>query len=130
MDKQFSMKNSQFDIKKRTFQIALDTLKCCKQIVEHEKEYILSKQLSRSSTSVGANVREAQNAISRADFVHKLSIAQKECDESGYWIELLIAYIETENVELNRLLNESNELLKILSTIIIKTKENNSQIKR
>ena len=56
---------------------------------EHKKEFILSKQLMRSGTSIGAMIREAINAETSKDFIHKLSIAQKECDETCYWLELL-----------------------------------------
>lgn len=54
-----------------------------------KKEYVLSKQILRSGTAIGALVREAQNAESKKDFIHKLGIAQKECDETNYWLELL-----------------------------------------
>ena len=118
------------DIRERTFIFALDTLKCCKAVRETKKEFVITQQLSRSATSVGANVREARNAVSKADFVNKLSISQKECDESIYWIELLIAFTEQENEELKRLMSEANELLKILSAIIIKTKVNSNWSKR
>ena len=118
------------DIRQRTFTFALDTLKCCKEIKETKREFIITNQLSRSGTSVGANLREARNAVSKADFIHKLSISQKECDESIYWIELLIAFIENENLELKRLLIEANELLNILSAIILKTKANSNWSKR
>jgi four helix bundle protein len=80
------MKNDPIDIRERTFAFALMTLRYCKRIQEEQKEYIITKQLSRSATSVGANVREARNAESRADFIHKLAISQKECDESLYWL--------------------------------------------
>lgn len=76
-------------IKQKTFQFAVRIVKLYKHIVEKKKEFVLSKQLLRSGTSIGANVREAHNAESDADFIHKLSIAQKECDESLYWLELL-----------------------------------------
>jgi len=118
------------DIRRRTFSFALEVLKRCKKIQEEEREYIITRQLSRSATSVGANVREARNAESKADFIHKLSIAQKECDESIYWIELLGAFIENRNEELNDIQSESIELLRILRTIILKTKQNANWTKR
>ena len=92
--------NKPFDIKKRSFQFALNCLKYCKHISNEHKEYILTKQLSRSATSVGANIREAQNAVSKKDFVHKLTISQKECNESIYWIELLSAFLELKSSEI------------------------------
>lgn len=75
-------------LKTKSYQFALQTIGVCRKLQE-EKEYILSKQLLRSATSVGANIREANNAQSKADFVYKLSISIKECDESQYWLELL-----------------------------------------
>jgi len=75
-------------IKDKSFKFAVRIINLYKKLIA-EKEYVLSKQLLRSGTSVGANVREAQNAQSPKDFIHKLSISQKEADESLYWIELL-----------------------------------------
>lgn len=69
--------------KNKSYQLAIDGVSLFK-ILQDRKEFILSKQLLRSITSVGANVREAVNAQSKADFIHKLSISQKECDESLY----------------------------------------------
>lgn len=76
-------------LKDKSFGFALKSRKLFKHLTETKKEFIMSKQLLRSGTSVGANIREAQNAESDADFIHKLGIAQKECDESLYWLELL-----------------------------------------
>lgn len=118
------------DIKQRTFSFALETLKCCRRIQENEKEFMITRQLSRSATSVGANVREARNAESRADFIHKLSIGQKECDESLYWIELLREFTRGDVAELNKLHAECLQLLKIMKTIIIKTKANSNWQRR
>ncbi len=87
------------------------------------KEFIMSKQLMRSGTSIGANVREALNGQSRADFIHKLSIAQKECDEAMYWLELLKETKYLKDVEYVSINNDANELLKIIRSIILTTKE-------
>lgn len=118
------MENTEFDIKKRTFQFALEVLLLCKQIQETNREFILTKQLIRSATSVGANIRESRSAQSTKDFIHKVSIAQKECDESSYWIELLLASTDHYQSKLNSLHKESDELMRILSSIIIKAKAN------
>lgn len=118
------------EIRERTFQFALQTIRVCQQIDEVEKQYILTKQLTRSASSVGANVREARNAESKNDFIHKLSIALKECDESVYWIELLIELVKSNNENLMRLKSESNEITKILSSIILKSKANSSWTRR
>ncbi len=76
-------------IKDKSFVFAIRIVKLYKHLVETKKEFVLSKQLLRSGTAVGALVREAQNAESSKDFIHKLAIAQKECDETIYWLELL-----------------------------------------
>ncbi len=76
-------------LKDKSFAFAIEIVKAYKLIVEEKREFVLSKQLIRSGTSVGANIREAKNAESTNDFVHKLGIAQKECDETLYWVELL-----------------------------------------
>jgi four helix bundle protein len=90
----------------------------------------LTDQLVRSATSVGANMREARNAESKADFIHKLSICQKECDESVYWLELLMALLDEEREQLLPIHDEAIQLLRIIKTINLRTKENSSWKKR
>lgn len=94
-----------------------------KKIVKR-KEYVLSKQFLRSSTSVGAQVREAQNAESRKDFIHKLSIGQKECDETLYWLELMHNSKFISDVEFYYIYTKGEELLKLIRSIKISTKNN------
>lgn len=118
------------DIRERTFQFALQTFRVCEQINETEKQFIITKQLARSASSVGANVCEARNAESKNDFIHKLFIALKECDESIYWPELLIELSRPKKEELSNLKKESDQIVKILSTIILKSKVNSNWIKR
>lgn len=118
------------DIRQRSFEFALSTVKHCKRIKEKHKEFILTDQLVRSSTSVGSNMREARNAESKADFIHKLSICQKECDESIYWIELLMALFDEEKKFLSTVHDEATQLLRIIKTINLKTKENLNWKKR
>lgn len=111
-------------VKTKSFELAVNGVNFYKYIVSEKKEYVMSKQFLRSITSVGANVREAINGQSKADFIHKLAIAQKECDETMYWLELLK---ETEYIsenEFKNLHNQSNEVLKIIRSIIITTKKN------
>jgi four helix bundle protein len=112
-----------FDIKDRSFLFALECLKLCKNISSEHKEFIITKQLSRSASSVGANIREAQNSSSKKEFIYKLSIAQKECNESIYWIELLVAFLELNSEGIKKLQKEANELLRILSSIVLNTKQ-------
>jgi four helix bundle protein len=107
-------------IKDKSFEFAIDIIKFYKILVEKEKEYVLGKQLLRSGTSVGALVREAQNAESKADFIHKLAIAQKECDETVYWLELLKETKYMEGVEI--LLLKATELLKMIRSAILTLK--------
>jgi len=91
-------------------------------LTEEKKEYVLSKQLLRSGTSIGANIREGLNAQSIKDFIHKFSIAQKETDESLYWLELLkeTNYITSDQFE--KLNEKCLEIMKIISKIIITSK--------
>ena len=82
----------------------------------------LAKQLIRSGTSIGANVEESQAAQSKADFIHKLQIALKEARETRYWLRLLIAVELFPDSRLRPLLNESEEIIKIIAAIVVKTK--------
>jgi four helix bundle protein len=110
-------------IVEKTFSFAVGTVKLCTQIQEKQQQYIITKQLFRSSTAIGAMVLEAQNAESKRDFVHKLGIAQKECAETIYWLRLLheCAFIsETQFVQFHE---EAQEIIKILRSIIITTKK-------
>lgn len=89
-----------------------------------KKEYVLSKQLLRSGTSVGAMIREAQNAESKKDFIHKLAIAQKECDESIYWLELLKETKYLTEEEFSGLDLDATAILKMIRSSILTTKKN------
>ena len=81
---------TKFDpLKEKSFVFSLRVIKLYRYLTETHKEYILSKQLLRSGTAIGALVREAKYAQSKADFLHKLTIALKEANETDYWIELL-----------------------------------------
>lgn len=113
-------------ILKQSFGFAVRVVNLYKYLVAEKKEFVLSKQLLRSGTAVGALVREAQNAESKADFIHKLGIAQKECDESIYWLELLV---ETEFLgpeEFKSIKLDADALLKMIRSAIITTKNKNS----
>ena len=112
-------------IKEKSFRFAVKIVELYK-ILTKRKEFVMSKQLLRSGTSVGANVREAQNAQSTADFIHKLSIAQKEADETLYWLELLLETKYISKEEYSKIYKDSEELLKIIRSIIMTTKKNNS----
>jgi len=106
----------------KSFVFALSIISLFKKLKE-EKEHVLSKQLLRSGTSIGANVNEAISAESKKDFVHKLSISLKEARESEYWLKLLNQSDLTKiNVTLH--IEEAQRLIRILSSIIISTKKN------
>ena len=111
-------------IKVKSFELAISGVNFYKYLVTEKKEFVMSKQFLRSITSVGANVREAVNAQSKLDFIHKLAIAQKECDESLYWLELLYATKYVEENDFNPIYKQTTEVLKIIKSIIITTKKN------
>jgi four helix bundle protein len=112
------------NIRQKTFTFAVRIVNLYKYLKDERKEYVISKQILRSGTSVGANYREADNAESKKDFIHKLAISQKEADETLFWLELLK---ETDYIEediFNSMHNDCTEILKIIKTIIINTKRN------
>ncbi|MFM9904940.1 MAG: four helix bundle protein [Pyrinomonadaceae bacterium] len=113
------------DITERTFKFALRVVKLFRFLNEEYSadKHILAKQLLRSGTSIGANVEEAQSGQSRADFISKMSIALKEARETNYWLRLLDAgdFVATEKIA--DLLTESEELKKILASIIVSSKK-------
>ena len=113
------------DITERTFNFALRVIKLCQFLnKKYEVERsILSKQLLRSATSIGANVEEAQSGQSRADFISKISIALKEARETNYWLRLLEASEIVSKEKITELMKESEELKKIPAAIIVSSKK-------
>jgi four helix bundle protein len=109
-------------IKDKSLEFALKIIKLCQHLYE-QKEYVLSKQIMRSGTSIGALIRESEHAESKADFIHKLSIAQKEANETAYWLELLVKSGFIKDVSFSSISDDLSEILKILSSIIITTKK-------
>ncbi len=99
-------------IKDKSFLFAKRVIKLYQHLTDNKKEFVLSKQILRSGTAVGALVREAQNAESKADFIHKLAIAQKECDETIYWLELLTETGYLEKKEFESISTEAASLFK------------------
>ena len=106
-------------IVEKSFQFAIKIVLYC-ELLEDKKKFVISRQLLRSGTSIGANVREAQNAESKADFIHKIKIAAKESDETEYW--LLICKNTPSYPFEEQLLIDVQELSKILSKIISSSK--------
>jgi len=110
-------------IKKKSFDFAVRIINLHKYLVDKKAEYVLSKQMLRSGTAIGALVREALNAESTPDFIHKLGIAQKETDETCYWLELLFETEYIDDKEFNSIHNDSKEVLKMIRSIIITSKK-------
>jgi four helix bundle protein len=110
-------------IQQKTFKFAIRIINLYKDIKEKQKEYTLSKQILKSGTSIGANVTEALHAQSTKDFISKMSIAQKEAYETLYWIQLLEATNYIEPPEAESLKNDNTEILKILASIILTSKQ-------
>lgn len=102
---------------------AVRIIKFYQYLCDEKKEFVLSKQLLRSGTSIGANARESKNAQSKADFIHKLSISLKEADETAYWIELLIESGIVQKNQVHDLYESNIELIKILTSIIRTSKK-------
>src|SRR5450432_253372 len=109
-------------VKSKSFAFAIRIVKLYKFLQFEKKEYIISKQILKSGTSVGALVRESEQAESRSDFKHKLSIAQKEINEAIYWLELLRATGYLEEPQFESIHKEAIEIIKILTSIIKSTK--------
>lgn len=110
-------------IKDKSFKFAVRIVNLYKYLIENKKEFVLSKQLLRSGTAIAALQREASQAESKADFIHKYAIAQKECNETIYWLELLS---ETEFItkqQYESMSVDSVELMKMITASIITAKK-------
>lgn len=105
-------------LKKKSFGFALRIVKLYKYLQDEKKEFIMNKQLMRSATSVGAMLREAEFAESKTDFVHKMAIAQKEINESIYWLELLNASNCLNNQQFESINADAVELIKLITSSI------------
>ena len=116
------MADSPLLVKSKAF--ALDIIRVCNDIKQNKRESVLTNQLIRSGTSIGANIREAFFAHGKADFIAKLQIALKECSESEYWLELLI---ESGYYNDKAILDKCIEVKKILIASINTAKDNNSR---
>jgi four helix bundle protein len=109
-------------IVQKSYAFALEVIKLYKLLVE-KREYVLSKQILRSGTSIGANIHEAVASESKKDFVHKLGIAVKEARETSYWLNLLKDSEYVPLTEFERMNNLCDELIRILNSIILTTKD-------
>ena len=108
----------------KSFDFSVRIIRLYQYLKETKSEYVLSKQFLRSGTSVGANIREAYNGESDKDFIHKMGIAQKECDETAYWLELLIATDYLTQAQFESIYEDNISLLKIIKSIILTKKQN------
>ena len=110
----------------KSFDFAIRVVKLYKHLCGDQKEYVLSKQLLRSGTSIGANINEAQAGQSKADFITKMAIASKEARESKYWISLLIKtdYLNKNDKHVQSLVNDIDEIVKLLTSIVKSSQDN------
>jgi four helix bundle protein len=111
-------------LKDKSFAFAIRIVNLYKYLCSDKKEYILSKQLLRSGTAIGALVREAEQSESKPDFIHKLAIALKEANETEYWILLLCETDYLTPKQCESILDDLKELLKLLTASIKTTKQN------
>ncbi|MDL2143642.1 four helix bundle protein [Flavobacterium tructae] len=109
-------------IKDKSFDFAIRIVKLYQYLSVEKKEFVLSKQLLRSGTSIGAMIREAEHAESKNDFIHKFAIAQKEANEAVYWLELLKATNYLNEKEFATINNDAISILKLITSIIKTTK--------
>jgi four helix bundle protein len=108
---------------KRSYNFALSIIKLVNELPKNRTCDIISRQLIRSGTSIGANVEEAQSGYSRNDFASKMSIAQKEAREANYWLRLLMDSKQLKEDVIRDVLNESEEISKILFSIVRSSKK-------
>lgn len=111
-------------IKHKSFDFAVRVIKLYQYLSNDKKEFILSKQILRSGTSVGAMIRESEHAQSKSDFIQKLSIAQKEINEKIYWLELFQATDYLSAQEFESINEDAVEIIKLIKSIIKTTKNN------
>ena len=110
-------------VQEKSLNFAIRIAKFCEYLQSEKKDHIISKQILRSGTSIGANIRESRNAQSMADFSNKLSVALKEADETQYWLELLLGSNKIDENEFNSLNNDLKEIIAILTSSIKTSKK-------
>ncbi len=110
-------------VREKSFSFALRVVRLVKKLQKEDKEYILSKQLIRSGTAIGALVREAEHAESKKDFIHKMSIALKEANETRYWLDILFKPDYISNMPYDTLNDEVTQLIKLLASIVKSSKQ-------
>ena len=110
-------------VEQKSFLFAVRIVNLCKYLRNTKKEHTLSKQLLRSGTSIGANIAEAEQAQSKADFISKMNIALKEAVETSYWLRLLQATEYLSDTEFSSIYSDSSELERMLTAIIKTAKQ-------
>ena len=110
------MKENLIEVK--SFEFAKCIIRIYRHLSEEQREYVLSKQLLRSGTSIGANIAEAKHAQSKADYITKLAIAQKEANETNYWLRLLNETDYLDNKTFSALYQQNEELQRLLTAIL------------
>ncbi|UCD29811.1 MAG: four helix bundle protein [Planctomycetota bacterium] len=111
------------DLLDRTFNFAVSIMSLIDDLPNSHKGWEIGRQIIRSGTSIGANIREADNAITDADFTHKCSIARKEASEAYYWLKLCQHIGLLKGTKLEAAITESDELTRVLSSIVKKTQK-------
>jgi len=111
-------------LRDKSFHLAIRIVKLSRYLSEEKKEYVISNQLLKSGTNPGAMVREAANAESGPDFIHKLGIAQKETGETQYWLELLFAVEMLNESEFKSIYADTEEVMKLIRSSILTKKKN------
>ena len=119
------MKEKVWDIRERTFEYAFQAVKIYRMLQEKDDRsgWILGKQYLRSAPSIGANIEEAQSAESKADFIHKYSISQKEANESLYWLRLLEKTEILPITKIKPMIKGTTEIIAIITSILVKSKK-------
>jgi four helix bundle protein len=111
-------------LRKKSFLLAIRIVKLYKYLQEEKREFVLSRQVLRSGTSPGAMIREAENAETGLDFIHKLGVAQKELGETEYWLSLLHATEYLTESEFKSICNDTNEVMRLTRSSILTKKKN------
>jgi four helix bundle protein len=110
----------------KSYSFALRIIKLYKFLISEHREYVLSKQLLRSGTSIGALIREAEHAQSKADFINKMNVALKEANETEYWLMLLKDSEYIDEKGFNSIQPDISEIIRLLASIVKTSKENHS----
>ena len=114
-------------LNRKSLEFAVRIVRFYRFLTEEKNEFVMSKQILRSGTSIGANVRESKNAQSPMDFIHKLNIALKEADETQYWLEVLQLSETINQEEFDSLNNNLKEIIALLTSIIKTIKKQQTQ---